>query len=81
MISEDSNKKDTKKVTTKEGVVLETLPNTSFKIRLDEDKREILASLAGKLRMYKIKVLPGDKVRVEITPYDENKGRIVYRLK
>lgn len=71
--------KNTKEVITKEGTVLEALPNTLFRVRLDE--KEILASLAGKLRMYRIRILPGDRVRVEITPYDTDKGRIVYRLK
>lgn len=63
-----------------EGVVLENLPSTLFKVKLD-DGREILAHLSGKMRLYHIKVLPGDKVRVEMTPYDETKGRIVHRLK
>jgi translation initiation factor IF-1 len=63
-----------------EGVVLEALPNTLFKVQLD-DGREVLAHLSGKMRLYYIKVLPGDRVRVEMTPYDETKGRIVHRLK
>lgn len=63
-----------------EGVVLENLPNTLFKVRLD-DGRDILGYLSGKMRMHYIKVLPGDRVRVEMTPYDETKGRIVHRLK
>ncbi|MFH1841506.1 MAG: translation initiation factor IF-1 [Candidatus Nealsonbacteria bacterium] len=64
----------------KTGTVLETLPSTLFKVRLD-DGNEILAHLAGKLRMYRIKILPGDRVTVEMSPYDEKKGRIVYRGK
>lgn len=64
----------------KTGIVLETLPSTHFKVKLD-DGREIMAHLAGKLRMFRIKVLPGDKVQVEMSPYDETKGRIVYRGK
>ena len=64
----------------KTGTVLETLPSTLFKVRLD-DGNEILAHLAGKLRMYRIKILPGDRVTVETSPYDEKKGRIVYRGK
>lgn len=60
--------------------MLENLPSTLFKVKLD-DGREILAHLSGKMRLYHIKVLPGDKVRVEMTPYDETKGRIVHRLK
>lgn len=62
------------------GVVTEALPNTTFRVEL-EDKRVILCYLSGKMRMYRIKVMPGDKVRVELTPYDETKGRIVYREK
>lgn len=64
----------------KSGIVVETLPNATFKVRLDEGK-EVLGHLAGKLRIYRIKILPGDKVQVEMTPYDENRGRIVYRGK
>ena len=64
----------------KTGTVLEALPSTHFKVRLD-DGREVLAHLAGKLRMFHIKILPGDRVTVETTPYDETKGRIVYRGK
>lgn len=63
-----------------EGVVLESLPSTLFKVSLD-DGREILAHLSGKMRLHHIKVLPGDRVKVEMTPYDETKGRIVLRLK
>ena len=63
-----------------EGVASEALPNTMFKVVL-EDGREILAHLSGKMRLHYIKVLPGDRVRVEMTPYDETKGRIVLRLK
>ncbi len=62
------------------GQVIEALPSLLFKVRL-EDGHEMLAHLAGKLRIYRIKVLPGDKVLVERTPYDKNRGRIVYRLK
>jgi len=64
----------------KEGRVLEALPNTCFRIKLDKGK-EILSLLSGKLRFHRIKILPGDRVTVEMTPYDEEKGRIVYRLK
>lgn len=69
-----------KNKTYQEGVVLEALPSTLFKVRLD-DGREILAHLSGKMRLHYIKVLPGDRVRIETTPYDETKGRIVHRLK
>jgi translation initiation factor IF-1 len=61
------------------GIVTEALPNASFRVRL-EDGREILGYLAGKMRMYRIKVLVGDKVTVEMSPYDETKGRITKRL-
>ena len=64
----------------KEGQVIECLPNINFRVRLDDGK-EILAHLAGKLRIYRIKILPGDRVTVEFSPYDENRGRIVYRGK
>jgi translation initiation factor IF-1 len=65
----------------KEGIVLETLPSLKFKVKMNEDGREILAHLAGRLRLYRIKILAGDKVTVEMSPYDETKGRIVYRGK
>ncbi len=60
--------------------MLENLPNAIFKIKLDSD-REMLGYLSGKMRIHHIKVLPGDRVRVEISPYDETKGRIVLRMK
>lgn len=61
------------------GTVIEALPNATFRVRL-EDKKEIIGYLAGKMRMYKIKVLVGDKVKVEISLYGETKGRIIQRL-
>ena len=64
----------------KEGRVTEALPNAFFKIVLDDGK-EIMGFLSGKMRMNRITILPGDKVSVEMSPYDEGKGRIVYRLK
>ena len=64
----------------REGRVTEALPNAFFRIVL-EDGKEILGFLSGKMRMNRITILPGDKVSVEMTPYDESKGRIVYRLK
>jgi len=69
-----------KKSIRKTGIVLETLPSTNFRVKLD-DGREALCHLAGKLRIYRIKILPGDRVTVEISPYDEKRGRIVYRGK
>lgn len=62
-----------------EGIVRECLPDTTFRVLLD-DEREILGHLSGKLRKYRIRILNGDKVRIEMTPYDKNRGRIVYRL-
>ncbi len=61
------------------GVVTEALPNTQFRVKI-EDGREILAHLGGKMRLYHIKVMPGDNVRLQLSPYD-NKGRIIFRLK
>lgn len=63
-----------------EGMITEALPNTMFRVKL-EDGRIVLCHLSGKMRMYRIKVMPGDKVKVEMTPYDETRGRIVYRYK
>lgn len=63
-----------------EGVVLETLPNAMFKVELEND-HEILAHVSGKIRMNYIRILPGDKVTVEMSPYDLSKGRITYRYK
>ena len=62
----------------KSGIILEALPAGKFRVEL-EDGKVVLAYLAGKLRIYRIKILPGDSVTVEVTPYDEGKGRIVYR--
>ncbi len=63
-----------------EGIVSEALPNTLFKVKL-ENGHEILAHISGKLRMNYIKILPGDKVKIEISPYDLTKGRITWRAK
>ena len=63
-----------------EGTVLESLPNAMFRVKLEND-HEILAHISGKIRMNFIKILPGDKVTVELTPYDLNRGRITYRIK
>jgi translation initiation factor IF-1 len=63
-----------------EGVVLETLPNAMFKVEL-ENKHRVLAHISGKMRMHFIKILPGDKVTVELSPYDLTRGRITYRSK
>ena len=74
------NKNDLRQEMREEGIVLETLPSLKFKVKLNDD-REILAHLAGRLRLYRIKILAGDKVTVEMSPYDDHKGRIVYRGK
>ena len=63
-----------------QGIVTETLPNAMFKVEL-ENGHEILAHSSGKMRMHYIRILPGDKVKVELSPYDLNRGRIVYRYK
>ena len=63
-----------------EGTVLEALPNAMFKVEL-ENGHEILAHISGKMRMHYIKILPGDKVKVEMSPYDLTKGRISFRYK
>jgi len=63
-----------------DGEVTEALPNLLFRVKLEND-HELLAHLAGKMRRFRIRVLPGDKVRVEVSPYDLNRGRIVYRYK
>lgn len=60
------------------GVVKEALPNTTFRILLP-DGREVLAHVSGRMRLHFVKILLGDKVRLQLSPYDESKGRIVYR--
>jgi len=61
-----------------EGEVVEALPNAMFRVQLDNG-HEVLGYVAGKMRRYRIRILPGDRVRVEVSPYDLNRGRIVYR--
>ncbi|MBE9531947.1 MAG: translation initiation factor IF-1 [Proteobacteria bacterium] len=63
-----------------EGTVLETLPNAMFKVEL-ENGHKVLAHVSGKMRMHFIKILPGDKVTIELSPYDLTRGRITYRSK
>lgn len=63
-----------------EGTVIEALPGTQFRVELDNG-HEVLAYLSGKMRKYYIRILLGDRVRVEITPYDLTRGRITYRYK
>jgi translation initiation factor IF-1 len=63
-----------------EGTVTDTLPNATFKVQLDSG-HEVLAHISGKIRMYYIRILLGDRVKVELSPYDLTRGRIVYRYK
>jgi len=63
-----------------EGTILESMPNAMFKVKL-ENGHEILAHISGKIRKNFIRILPGDKVKVEMTPYDLSRGRITFRLK
>jgi translation initiation factor IF-1 len=63
-----------------EGTVIEALPNASFRVEL-ENKHVVLAHVSGKMRMNFIRILPGDRVTVELSPYDLNRGRITYRFK
>jgi len=65
---------------TVEGVVVEALPNAMFRVELDNGHK-VLAHISGKMRMHYIKILPGDRVTVEVTPYDWSRGRITYRYK
>lgn len=66
-----------------EGVVVESLPNTNFMVEIDfgKNKKTILATISGKLRMNYIRILPGDKVTVQMSPYDLTRGRITWRSK
>lgn len=75
-IPEKENKKD---VIELEGVVTEALPNAMFKVKLDSG-HDVLAHISGKMRMYYIRILLGDRVRVELSPYDLTRGRITYRF-
>ena len=63
-----------------EGTILESMPNAMFRVKLEND-HEILAHISGKIRKNFIRILPGDRVKVEMTPYDLSKGRITLRLK
>ncbi len=80
---DNTNKKgnivDSKNFLELKGEVLELMPSATFKVLL-ENGHEILAHLSGKMRINKIRLLPGDKVKVQISPYDLTKGRIIYRL-
>lgn len=61
--------------------VLETLPNAMFKVELEDNQHQVLAHISGKMRKNFIRILPGDKVLVELSPYDLSRGRITYRYK
>ncbi len=63
-----------------EGTVIEALPNAMFRVELP-NKHQVLAHISGKIRMHYIRILPGDKVLIELSPYDLTRGRITYRLK
>jgi translation initiation factor IF-1 len=73
-------KKTTKEVIEVEGTVIETLPNALFRVKLEND-HVVLAHISGKMRMHYIRIIPGDRVTLEMTPYDLSKGRITYRHK
>jgi translation initiation factor IF-1 len=62
-----------------EGEVIEALPNAMFRVKLDNMDRTVLGHVAGKMRRFRIRILPGDRVRVELSPYDLDRARIVYR--
>jgi translation initiation factor IF-1 len=70
-----------------EGEIVESLPNTLFRVKIDDNVAEeirgktILCALSGKMRMFRISVMPGDRVKIEVSPYDLNRGRITYRNK
>ncbi len=75
---ESKRKKEDADVVRAEGVVEEALPNTTFRVKLDTG-HDILAYISGKMRIHYIRILPGDRVVLEISPYDTSRGRIVYR--
>lgn len=64
-----------------EGIVLETLPNAMFKVELEANQHQVLAHISGKMRKNFIRILPGDRVQIELSPYDLSRGRITYRFK
>lgn len=63
-----------------EGIVIEALPNAMFKVKIDEE-HEVLATLSGRIRMNFVRIVPGDKVRVVLSPYDLTRGRIIWRVR
>lgn len=82
ILAEKHKEKDymAKDVIELEGTIIESMPNAMFRVKLEND-HEILAHISGKIRKNFIRILPGDKVKVEMTPYDLSKGRITFRLK
>lgn len=83
MPGKESQTKDSKRVMEVDGVVKECLPNTKFivEIEVNGKKHDVTGYLSGKMRMFYIRILEGDKVKLELTPYDPTQGRIVYRYK
>ena len=75
---EDLMAKENDKITV-EGTVIEALPGTQFRVQLDDSNHEVLAYLSGKMRRYYIRILLGDRVTLEMSPYDLSRGRIIYR--
>ena len=80
MAKKDRKKSKKKDVIEAQGTVMEALPNAQFRVRLDSG-HEVLAHISGKIRMYYIRILLGDRVLVELSPYDLSRGRIVYRYR
>jgi translation initiation factor IF-1 len=80
MAKKDRRKSKKKDVIEAQGTVMEALPNAQFRVRLDSG-HEVLAHISGKIRMYYIRILLGDRVLVELSPYDLSRGRIVYRYR
>jgi len=72
--------RETENKETKLGTVMEALPDTMFRVKLDGEETVLLAYLAGKMRHFRITVLVGDRVKVELNPYDQNRGRIIQRI-
>jgi translation initiation factor IF-1 len=73
MVSQDTHNQD--------GVIIESLPNSMYRVKMNDDGRLTLATVSGKMRINRIRVLPGDKVKMEFTPYDQERGRIVFKYK
>jgi len=80
MAKQETRQAKKKEVIEAQGTVIETLPNAQFRVQLDSG-HEVLAHISGKIRMYYIRILLGDSVLVELSPYDLTRGRIVYRYK